>query len=78
MKIIIETASHNTYFVPLPNYFNSDNLEETMKEVSYDIPTGEEVTKYYLHSDDITNEERKQIDYYGCIKYPLIPLNINV
>lgn len=78
MRIIIDAKSRNTYFVQLPNYFDSDKLPEVMKEISYEFPKDDEIVHYYMHGDDITNGEKKQLDIYGEIKYPLIPLKIDI
>lgn len=76
MKLILRTNTPNTYFVYLPNYIdaNQETIDCTLLEAKWSLPEGVEITSHYLNSDGLTDEERKQMDIYGEIKYPLIPI----
>lgn len=79
MKLIIKTEANSLYFVPLPNYMDvSSNIDFILKEALEQLPKGEIHKSHHIHSDDLCDEERKQLDYYGKIKFPMIPLNVSI
>ncbi len=75
MKLIINTKKSNkglsiekAYFVKLPNYFNTDRIDEVLKEVTRNFSNFEEVTGHVLMGDSaMTLSERKQLDIHGRI-----------
>lgn len=85
MKLIIKTISLSekssqgkTYFVQLPNYFDSDLTNQLIEDVSINCLHREKVVEYMLMGDSfITNDERKQLDIHGKIVNPPVALNYN-
>jgi len=54
------------------------DIELLVEEAKESLPKGTKYRSHLINSDDLCDEERKQLDYYGVIKYPLIPLNLNI
>lgn len=76
MKLILNTNSpHTTYYIYLPNHVDVDSVEQLIASAKWELPEGTEITHHYLNSDGLTNDERKQLDIYSEVKYPLIKLN---
>lgn len=79
MRLIIKTHTKDLYFVSLPNYMDIDsNVNFILKEAIEQLPEESTYKSHYINSDDLCDEERKQLDYYGEIKYPLISLNVSI
>lgn len=82
MKLVFKTKSavakepiEKTYFVRLPNYFDSDRESELVDDIAVNCLGREQIAEHYLMGDShITNDERKQLDIYGEIVSPLIEL----
>ena len=78
MRLIIKTQTRNTYFVHFPNYMDVGDVELLVEEAKESLPKGEKYKSHLVNSDDLCDEERKQLDYYGEIRYPLIPLKVDI
>ena len=76
MKLILKTNTKTTYYVPIPNYADQSKVEELLEEVPSYLPEGVEVIGHQIHSDQLTNDERKQLDIYGKVLYPMVALEI--
>jgi hypothetical protein len=76
MKLILKTKK-TTYYVSLPNYFDSDKIDIVLNEARYELPVDVEILEHQLHNDTLTNDEKKQMDIYGEIKYPMEELIVN-
>lgn len=78
MRLILKTNTKNTYFVHFPNYMDTSNIESLVEEAKKSLPKDEEYKSHLINSDDLSDFERKQLDYYGEIKYPLIQLSVDI
>jgi hypothetical protein len=77
MRLIIKTNNKNLYSVHLPNYIDMDHIDPILIEAKEALPVGVEYKSHHIWGDGLCDDERKQIDYYGMIKYPIIPLTVN-
>lgn len=78
MRLIIKTEDNTLYSVQLPNHMDLERIDHILKDALFELPKGSVYKSHHAHSDDLCDEERKQIDYYGEIKYPIIPLNVSI
>jgi hypothetical protein len=77
MKLIIKSNSNTLYAVQLPNYTDVDHdIPHILEEVKWAMPDGEVLETYSLHSDQLTDFERKQLDIHGEIVTPLVMLDL--
>ena len=75
MKLVFKTATskkqEKTYLVRLPNYFDTEKVEELLEEIKYDLSSKETVVEHHLYGDTaLTLDERKQIDIHGEVINP--------
>ena len=78
MRLILRTNAKNLYCVHLPNHLDLDNTENILNQAIEKLPTGTKYKSHYINSDDLCDEERKQLDYYGKVKYPTVLLSVNI
>jgi len=78
MRLIIKTEANTLYSVHLPNYLDVTNDEIILGNALKKMPPTAVYKSHHIHSDDLCDEERKQLDYFGKIKFPPIELNINL
>jgi len=78
MRLILNTTSGKVYSVHLPNHVDVDNLDRIIEAAKWELPPNEEILTYYLNSDGLTNDERKQMDIHGEVKFPPILLRVSV
>lgn len=76
MRVIVKTRK-NTYFTTVPTYFDRDKTEKVVEQIKQKIPPKEKVTRFYVHSDYWTTDEKKQIDYHGVIVKPMVYVEVN-
>ena len=74
---MLNAKSGNVYSVHLPNHVDTDKLDMVVSAAIKEVPA-EEIINHYLNSDELTNDERKQLDIYGEIKSPAIKLHVIV
>lgn len=78
MKLILKTKTKKFYYVQLPNYFDQEKIPSILDEAKWSLPKNEEILEHHVHSDQLTDQERKQLDIYGKIKYPMIKIDIEL
>ena len=78
MKLILKTNTETTYFVRLPNHMDLNNVPAIIEDAKYSLPDGVQISSHAIHSDQLTHEERKQLDLHGKIVNPLIEIDANV
>jgi hypothetical protein len=78
MKLVFKTKNKNqekTYLVRLPNYYDTEKVDELLGEIKYDLPSKETITEHHFYGDTaLTLDERKQIDIHGEVVNPPIEL----
>lgn len=78
MKLILKTNNKKTYYLQLPNYLDQDKIPAIIEDVKWLLPEDEEIVEHHIHGDQLTNEEKKQLDCWGKIVDPMILLNIDL
>ena len=86
MKLIVKTkttvarkTTKHTYFVHLPNYFDTEQTADLVEDISKTCLKNEKIVEHMLMGDaHITNDERKQLDIYGEIVDAPVELQYNL
>lgn len=78
MRLIIKTKNKNIYYVQFPNFLDQEKIPAILEEAKWVLPKNEEILEHHVHSDQFTDQERKQLDIYGEIKYPMIQLEVDL
>ena len=80
MKLVFDTKNKNkvkTYFIRLPNYYDTEKVDELLEDVRFEIPKNEKIVAHQFYGDTaLTLDERKQLDDHGEIINPLIELSL--
>jgi len=76
MRLVLKTKNKNIYCVQLPNHIDQDKIPLIVEEAKLFLPKNEELAEHYVNSDSYTNDERKQLDIYGEIKYPMTCIDL--
>lgn len=81
MKFVFKTKNNNntekTYLVRLPNYFDTDKVNELLEEIRYELAAEEKVVEHHFYGDTaLTIDERKQIDIHGEVITPPTELTL--
>jgi hypothetical protein len=67
MKLVLKTKAKHFYVVRLPNYFDMEQQDQLIEDVSKLIPS-EIITEHTFYNDAMpTMEERSQLDCYGKV-----------
>jgi hypothetical protein len=81
MKLVFKTKNkkqEKTYLVRLPNYYDTEKVDELLEEIKYDLPSKEVIIEHHFYGDTaLTLDERKQIDIHGKVINPPTELTIN-
>lgn len=83
MKLVFKTAGpkkqEKTYLVRLPNYYDTDKVDELLEDIKFELSNKETIVEHHFYGDTaLTLDERKQIDIHGEVVNPHTELVLNL